>query len=222
MDIALSPRLFACSQLVHPGDRVADVGCDHGYLGIYLLKKNIASRVIASDINAGPLSSAVRNSEKYGVEDQISFHLSAGVVNVPRDFDVMICAGMGADTIVSILEDAPWLNSDQYRMILQCQSKTPLLRKYLWEHGWDIRQELAIKDGRFVYTVMEVVRGFFTPDNEAQFYFSPALLRNTSSEVTEYCERIIDGVRLSATYNKENASLLAELDSLIQAQEESL
>ncbi len=225
MEISLSPRLLACSQLVKPGDRVADVGCDHGYLGIYLLKKNIASRVIASDINAGPLSSAVRNSEKYGVADRITFHLSAGVVAIPRDFDVMICAGMGADTMVSILEDAPWLSKGQYRMILQCQSKTPMLRKYLWEHGWDITQELAVRDGRFIYTVMEVVRGNFAPNSEGQFYFSPALLRNFSPEVTEYCQRIVDGVRLSAAYNKENAALLAELENLLTQQpkqEESL
>jgi tRNA (adenine22-N1)-methyltransferase len=218
MDIVLSPRLFACSQLVHPGDRVADVGCDHGYLGIYLLKKNIASRVIASDINAGPLSSAVRNSEKYGVEDRISFHLSAGVVNVPRDFDVMICAGMGADTIVSILEDAPWLNSDQYRMILQCQSKTPLLRRYLWEHGWDIRQELAIKDGRFVYTVMEVVRGHFIPANAGQFYFSPALTADSSADAKEYLTRTIKMLRLSVAGKGEKADK-TEIDALQELEE---
>ena len=218
MDIALSPRLFACSQLVHPGDRVAAVGCDHGYLGIYLLKKNIAYRVIASDINAGPLSSAVRNSEKYGVEDRISFHLSAGVVNVPRDFDVMICAGMGADTIVSILEDAPWLNSDQYRMILQCQSKTPLLRKYLWEHGWDIRQELAIKDGRFVYTVMEVMRGNFTPISAGDAYFSPALVADNSEEAKEYLKRTLRMLRLSVEGKGEYADQ-TEKDALKKLEE---
>lgn len=223
MDITLSPRLLACSQFVCPGDRVADVGCDHGYLGIHLLKKNIASRVIASDINEGPLASAVRNSEKYGVEDRISFHLSAGVVAVPRDFDVLICAGMGADTIVSILEAASWLSSDQYRLILQCQSKTPTLRKYLWNNGWDIRREIAVRDGRFVYTVMEATRGSFTPNSKGQFYFSPALLRNPSPEAVEYCKRIIDGVRLSAAYKKEDAELLSELEKLIGSiQEESL
>lgn len=197
MDVALSPRLLACASFVAPGDRVADVGCDHGYLGIYLLKRNIASRVIASDINAGPLSSAVKNSEKYGVADRITFHLSAGVVAVPRDFDVMICAGMGADTMVSILEDAPWLANDQYRLILQCQSKTPMLRKYLWANGWDIRKEKAVKDGRFVYTVMEVVRGSFTPDNSGALYFSPALMADASPEAKQYLKRTLRMLRLS-------------------------
>ena len=221
MEIALSPRLLACSQLVRPGERVADVGCDHGYLGIYLLKKNIASQVIASDINPGPLSSAVRNSEKYGFADRITFHLSAGVVAIPRDFDVMICAGMGADTMVSILEDAPWLATGNYRMILQCQSKTHLLRQYLWAHGWDICEERAVRDGRFVYTIMEVTRRSYTLDCEGTLYFSPALLRNRTPEVNEYCQHIIDGVQLSAAYNQESKALLSELIKLLK-QEESL
>ena len=83
MKLPLSTRLLACCQFVKPGDRVADIGCDHGYLGIYLLNKGIASYVLASDINEGPLQSAVRNSDKFGVRDKISFYLSDGVRNIP-------------------------------------------------------------------------------------------------------------------------------------------
>ncbi len=205
MDIKLSPRLFACAEFVSPGARVADVGCDHGYLGIYLLKMNIASSVYASDINKEPLLSAVRNSEKYGVSDRISFHLSPGVKNVPRDFDTMICAGMGADTMISILEESPWLSSDQYRLILQCQSKTTMLRKYLWQNGWDITRERAVKDGRFVYTVMEVNRGTFTPQNQGQLYFSPALAANPTPEARQYLTRIVGGLQLSVNGKGEYA-----------------
>ena len=76
MKIPLSPRLLACCNFVTRGDRVADIGCDHGYLGIYLLTKGIAASVIASDVKEGPLQSAIRNSEKFGVRDIISFFLS--------------------------------------------------------------------------------------------------------------------------------------------------
>ncbi|MBQ7026431.1 MAG: SAM-dependent methyltransferase, partial [Peptococcaceae bacterium] len=125
MKIPLSSRLRACCDLIKKGERVADIGCDHGYLGIYLLKNGIASAVIASDINECPLQSAVRNSEKFGVRDKMTFCLSNGVENIPRDFDTLVCAGMGADTMISILSSAPWLKDGQYRLILQCQSKTP-------------------------------------------------------------------------------------------------
>ena len=154
MKLPLSDRLLACCGFIAPGDRVADVGCDHGYLGIHLLRSGIASAVIASDVKEGPLQSAVRNSEKYGVRDKISFYLSDGVRNIPRDFDTLVCAGMGGDTMISILSAAPWLKKEQYRLVLQCQSKTPMLRQYLSENGWRITEETVLKDGKFLYTVM--------------------------------------------------------------------
>ena len=131
MKIPLSDRLLACCGFVHPGDRVADIGCDHGYLGIHLLKTGIARSIIAADVNEAPLQSAMRNSIKFGVRDKMDFYLSDGVRNIPRDFDTMVCAGMGADTMISILEAAPWLKNEQYRLILQCQSRRPELRRYL-------------------------------------------------------------------------------------------
>ena len=156
MNIPLSNRLQACAKLIAPGDRVADIGCDHGYLGIHLLTKGIARSMIEADINEGPLDSARRNAIKYGVTDKLTFHLSDGVQNIPRDFDTLVCAGMGADTMIHILENAPWLKDTKYRLILQCQSKTPMLRQYLSEQGWRITEESVLRDGKFLYTVMEL------------------------------------------------------------------
>ena len=138
MAFTLSSRLLACCGFVPKGSRLADIGCDHGYLSIHLLQQGIASFAYASDVNQGPLQSALHNAHKYAVQDRMAFYLSDGVRNVPRDFDVMVCAGMGADTMISILEAAPWLQSERYTLILQCQSKTPMLRQYLSEHGWHI------------------------------------------------------------------------------------
>ncbi len=114
MNLPISDRLLACAGFVNPGDRVADVGCDHGYLGIYLLKRNIARSVIASDLRKGPLQSAKDNGALYGVADRMEFYLSDGLKNVPHDFDTMVCAGMGAETMISILEAAPWLQQEGY------------------------------------------------------------------------------------------------------------
>lgn len=177
MKIPITPRLLACADFIRPGDRVADVGCDHGYLGIHLLKNGTAARILASDINEKPLLSARINAEKYGVSDKMSFFLSNGLQNLPRDFDVLVCAGMGADTMVSILEAAPWMKNPQYRMVLQCQTKTHLLRRYLSDHGWSIAREVTRRDGRFCYTVMEVLYAPETPRlTPGGCWFSPALL----------------------------------------------
>lgn len=225
MNLPISSRLLACAGFVSPGDRVADVGCDHGYLGIYLLQKGIAKSVIASDINDGPLQCARRNAEKFGLADKMSFHLSDGVQNIPQDFDAMVCAGMGADTMISILEAAPWLKSENYRLILQCQSKAPLLRRYLSENGWHIARESVLKDGRFLYTVMEVR---WNPDaprlTVGQWYLSPALLCNAYPDAAEYASRVLEGLQLAVSHRKdpEKQQALEELKQLIPNEERAL
>ncbi len=217
MNIPLSSRLAACANLVYQGSRVADIGCDHGYLSLYLLQSGKASHIYAADINEGPLQSAIRNAEKYGFQDKIQFYLSDGVRNVPRDFDQLICAGMGADTIISILEAAPWLKNEKYSLILQCQSKTPALRRYLSENGWRITQEYVLRDGKFLYTVMDVdYRPKYCQLSVGEWYFCPGLLDNPSPHTAEYYRYVVEGLRI-ATAHKEDAEkrqALKELEAL--------
>ena len=198
MKHTLSPRLLCCADFIRHGERVADVGCDHGYLGIYLLQSEKASFVYAGDVNKGPLQSAVANSEKYGVQDRITFYLSDGVRNFPRDFDTMVCAGMGADTIMSIIHHAyDWLADPKYRLILQCQSKRPELRQWLYDKGFRINRETLAKDGKFVYSIMEVV---FDPGHgitPAETYLSPQLLEDNHPLLPEYYGRVKHGVELT-------------------------
>lgn len=216
----LSKRLLACCQFVNQGDRVADVGCDHGYLSIHLLNNQIASSIIASDINEGPLRSAIANAEKYGVSENIRFYISDGVRSIPREFDCMICAGMGADTMISILEAAPWLKNSGYRMVLQCQSKTPMLRQYLSDNGWVIPRETVVRDGKFLYTVMEVV---WQPDaprlTVGQTYFPSPLLLQQDEDTAEYYQRLLFSLRRAISGRGENAdpvmvAALKELEPL--------
>ena len=204
MHLPLSRRLQVCCNFISPGDRVADIGCDHGYLGIHLLLSGIARSVIASDVNEGPLQSAVINAEKYGVREKMTFFLSNGVQNIPRDFDVMVCAGMGADTMISILEAAPWLKSQQYRLVLQCQSKTPMLRQYLSEQGWRIAEETVLRDGRFLYTVMEVwYQSDYPKLTPGEHFFPPALMENPAVELPEYFQRILFSLNRAAKYQSD-------------------
>ena len=192
MNLPLSKRLLVCCGLVCRGDRVADIGCDHGYLSIYLLREGIASSVIASDINEMPLRNAIQNAERFGVKERIRFYLSDGAKNIPHDFDTLICAGMGADTIMSILGSSPWLQNCKYRLILQCQSKTPALRKYLSDKGWHITEETVLRDGKFLYTVMSVNwEPGHSPITPGQQYFSPALLENPARELPEYYQKVL-------------------------------
>lgn len=197
MKIPMSNRLLACCGFVRKGDRVADIGCDHGYLGIYLLTNCIASSTIESDVAAQPLESARRNARKFHVDSAMTFCLSDGAKDIPRDFDVLVCAGMGADTIMSILHHAPWLRDPRYRLILQCQSKRPELRQWLYDAGYRISRETLAKDGKFVYSVMEVVYDPGHGLEPAQTYISPALLEDAHPLLPEYYERVVHGVKLT-------------------------
>ena len=214
MKLPISDRLLACAAFIAPGDRVADIGCDHGYLAIHALTTGLASSVIAADIGEGPLQSALHNSVKYGVRDKIEFYLSDGVRNIPRDFNSLVCAGMGGDTMIHILESAHWLRNERYRMILQCQSKTPMLRKYLSETGWRITEESVLKDGRFLYTIMEVR---WEPDypmlTEAECYFPPALLVNPSPDLKAYFQWVVRGLEIATEHqdDEEKKRILAVL-----------
>ena len=214
MKIPLSPRLRCCCNFITSGDRVADVGTDHGYLGIWLLQKGLASQVIASDIGEGPLSAAKANAQRFGCTDRMRFCLSDGLEAVPHDFDVLVIAGMGAKTMIHILQNAPWLQSSGYRLILQPQNKPHLLRAYLSECGWYISREDLVRDGRFLYAVMEVLWEPQQPKlTQGQCWFSPALLENPSAEVTEYYGRIVGGLR-KAALNRQEPQLLSALEEL--------
>ena len=214
MKLPISDRLLACAGFVNPGDRIADVGCDHGYLSIHLLQQGIAKSAICSDIRPQPLQSAMRNAQKYGLADKMEFHLSDGVQNIPQDFDALICAGMGADTMISILTAAPWLKDGKYRLILQCQSKTPLLRQYLSANGYAIVKEIVLRDGRFLYTIMEISFDPAAPRLTKAEYYLPAVL--SGDEADAYRDWVIGGLKIAAEHqhDAEKKKILKELESL--------
>ena len=217
MRLPISDRLLACCDFVAKGDRVADIGCDHGYLGIHLLTNCIASHMIESDVAPGPLESARKNAKKYGVESAMTFCLSDGVKDIPREFDTLVCAGMGGDTMVHILSAAPWLKNKQYRMVLQCQSKTPMLRRYLSENGWRITEEAVLKEGKFLYTIMEVI---YEPEyprlTVGGWYFPPALLENPSDKVPAYFAWVKKGLEITLEHqqDEEKRTALDHLNAL--------
>ena len=113
---------------------------------------------------------------------------------------------------------SPWLKCNRYRLVLQCQSKTPLLRRYLSENGWHIKEETVLKDGRFLYTVIEVI---WDPDaprlTVGQWYISPALLKNDCPEAAEYVLRILEGLRLAVSHrdDPEKKQALEELEKVL-------
>lgn len=191
MKLPISKRLLACCDFIPQGARVADVGTDHGYLAIHLLQTGIARWVYASDLRQGPLDRARENCAAYHVEEHVRFFLTEGVRDLPRDFDTLVCAGMGGDTIISILQQAPWLKTNAVSLVLQPQSGGNDLRRFLSQNGWQIQRETLCKDGRFLYTVLQARWGNPEPLSPGEEYLSPALRSSGSPHLMAYCDSCI-------------------------------
>jgi tRNA (adenine22-N1)-methyltransferase len=177
---------------------VADVGTDHGYLGIYLLQSGKCAHVIAADLREKPLASARANAAEFCVSGQMSFVLSDGLHNIePGAFDTLVLAGMGGDLITRILAEAPWLEGGPYTLILQPQSAANDLRRWLGGRGWSIRRERLVRDGRFLYAVMEVRPGEGRALSPGEQYVSPALRRAGDPLYPEFLARVRRALELT-------------------------
>lgn len=197
MKVPISKRLLACCAFVHPGDRVADIGTDHGYLGIYLLTQGIAVHVLASDLREKPLERARANAARFGTVPQMDFYRTDGVRGLPRNFDVLVCAGMGADTIVEILNQAPWLRDGMHRLILQPQASGADLRAYLGRNGWRIIREQPVEESGFLYTVLEAEFGGGQPVPPGEQYVSLAMRESGHPLLPAYVRRCAAGARMA-------------------------
>ena len=153
----LDVRLQQVAAFVRQGSRLADIGTDHALLPSTLVHNGRCVSAIASDIRQGPVAAATRTVAQAELGDRIDVRLGSGLDTVlPDEVDDIVIAGMGGETIASILDAAPWLRNDRYRLILQPMTRAEKLRRYLWENGFDIQCETVVQDGRHWYAVMQV------------------------------------------------------------------
>ena len=148
-------RLQAIAGCIETGAKVADIGTDHGMLPAYLAQNNLASSIIASDKSAESLKSALRTAAKYDVTDMIKFVTADGLAGISEtEADAIVTAGVGGETIIKILEDAPWTKKAGIRLILQPQTKIDELRRWLCENGYAIADTVPVSDKGRVYTIL--------------------------------------------------------------------
>lgn len=153
--VALSGRLRAVAGMVTRGSRVCDVGCDHGFVPIYLVQQGISPSMLAMDLREGPLGAAREHVAAYGLEGQIETRLSDGLHNYKiGEADSLVCAGMGGGLMRRILE-AEREKTDSFReMILQPQSEIEKFRRFLRENGYGILdEEMVEEDGKFYQVI---------------------------------------------------------------------
>ena len=160
-EVELSDRLKALTQMVSPGKRVCDVGCDHGFVSIYLVQTGISPRAIAMDLRSGPLSRAREHIAEWGLEDYIETRLSDGLEAYHAgEADALICAGMGGRLMMKILTDGREKCRTFRELILQPQSEIPQFRQFLRrEHYCIIDENMIEEEGKFYFLMKAVPAG---------------------------------------------------------------
>ncbi len=152
----LSKRLQACADLVTSGCRLADIGCDHGYVPVWLVQNGKIEKAIAADINEGPLSSCRFLVTACHLEERITCVLSDGLQQLPLDaVDDILIAGMGGELIGAILDAAGDI-SDKH-LVLNPMTHPELARRWLYQNGFAIQHDWVIADGAHHYSVLDAV-----------------------------------------------------------------
>lgn len=177
--IKLSKRLLSIANLVDDNSKVADIGCDHGLVSIYLAmnKQNIS--IIASDINQNALDNAIKNINKYHLEDKIKVCLSNGLDNINDEIDTIIISGMGGHTIVDILTNNQEKLNTVNNIIIQSNNDIEYVRRKIVKLGYCINKEELILDKNIYYTVILFTKGKKKYTNK-EYYFGPILLKENS------------------------------------------
>lgn len=234
----LSRRLQAVADLVSPGKRVCDVGCDHGYVSIYLVESGKADAVLAMDVNRGPLERARINVEKHDLTGYITLRLSNGLdAYRAGEAQSLVIAGMGGRLMQSILTKDKQKTEDFEELILQPQSELALFRKFLRKEGYTFVQEDMILEGGKFYPMMKVQKNPAVSQQdglpngitqELADIFGPCLLAQRNPVLYEYIFRqkedilrlihAMKGMEESERCRKRREELKAELYLLTQAE----
>lgn len=155
--IKISERLKTAASMVHEGNRLADVGTDHGYVPIYLLQQGRIPRAIAMDINRGPLDRAEEHIALYQLENYIETRLSDGVEALNAgEADTILIAGMGGGLVMHILTDGETVCKQAKELVLQPQSELERVRRFLFENGYVVDEEAMVKEDGKYYPMMRV------------------------------------------------------------------
>ena len=148
-----SERIKTIASLIDKSDVVVDIGCDHGYLPIYLKLNNLCKEVYASDISVNALNTAKKNFQKSHVK--IKTFLTDGMRDIDEYFNTIVLAGMGTHTILHILEDEKIPN----KLILASNNELAKLRSRVNKMGYTLDKELVIFENNHYYSIMCFLKG---------------------------------------------------------------
>ncbi len=188
---ALSERMKAITNLVTEGNSICDVGCDHGYVSIYLTIVKHAKKAVAMDVRTGPLSLAKEHIEEYGLSDIIDTRISDGLQKLEiGETESCIIAGMGGNLMMHILQEGEKKAKSFRELVLQPQSQLEEFRVFLRKEGYEIvAEDMIFEEGKY-YPMMRVVPGrTISEDTQNQLLFDrygKLLLQNQNEVLKNY------------------------------------
>lgn len=180
----ISERLSAIAKMVPKCDLLADVGCDHGFLSIYLCEQGIANHIYASDINEGPISRAREHIAKAGLSNRIDTVMSDGLKGIDRA-DVIVIAGMGGPLMLKILRDSEDVTAGASSLILQPQSELREFRFALAKMCLNIVEENFIIEDNKYYPMMRCEKGTMEL-SEVEAEYGPRLLKEKNENLKRF------------------------------------
>lgn len=226
----LSLRLRSVAALCKPAECIADVGCDHGFMSIYLVSHGICQKAVAMDVNRGPLARCTEHVTEEGLLDVISVRLSDGLAAVcPGEADAAVIAGMGGPLMRDILIRGEASVLKMQYLTLQPQSEIPEFRSFLRRAGFVFdAEDMVFEDGKY-YPMMRVFppkSGFSAVPTEGTVeftdYFGPCLLKDLNPSlklyITERINRLTEILKgLPKSSEERRRELSAELTDMERA-----
>ena len=186
----LPERLQAAMELVPECGCFLDIGTDHGYLPIELIRSKRAHRAIAADIGMGPLSRAKEHIRAAGLENLVETRLSDGLLAIaPGEADTAGILGMGGGTIRKILMEGNPREKGIETLVLGPQSEVPEVRSFLLKNGYAIREErLVFEDGKYYFLMLVLVtpKERKNPYSEEELLFGRSLLAKRDETLKGY------------------------------------
>lgn len=223
--MSLSDRLLCVKNTVEACRTACDVGCDHGFVSIELVKTGVAERVIACDINKGPLEAAAGNIAACNLSDKIETRLGDGLkkISVSDRAEAIIIAGMGGGLMAKILEEGKAVVMAAGQLVLQPQSEIFLVRKWLRNNGYTIVKEQMLIDMGKYYVIIDARPGGYSYEDDSltEVYdtYSEYLIKHKDKTLKEYLEHSvsINSGYLSGIEEAKKGTLLKKIELMKKA-----
>ena len=204
--------------MITPGLPVADIGCDHAYLPIHLAKEDISPRIIACDINAGPILRASENIDDVDMGDRIEVRQGDGLsVIEPGEVASVVIAGMGGRLMMKILTEGREVLRQVREVILEPQSEVSALRHFLQDEGYRIISENMVSEDDKYYPVIKAIPGQMDWDREIYFRYGKILLREENPVLHEFLLRekqYLGDLLIELSENEEIAHVFVRMEEV--------